>query len=96
MTDMLTNSSVQDQNDKPFQASLATSREVTHPSSFSLFDNLVLTYEDMVDRLRIPKRSLERMVASAQIPHRKVGRHVRFYWPAIVDWLQNDKGARRR
>lgn len=64
-------------------------------ASAKLFDN-VLTYEDLQTALKIPRRTLERMVSRGEIPHRKVRRFVRFYWPDIVAWLQNQKGAKTR
>ena len=58
-----------------------------------LFDNEALTYDEVAERLRLSRRSLERLVAANKIPHRKLGRAVRFYWPQIVDWLARKKGA---
>lgn len=62
----------------------------------SLFDNSVLTYQDLVSRLQTPKRTLERLVSKGEIPYKRLGRQVRFYWPDIVDWLRNQKGSRSR
>ena len=64
-------------------------------NSHMLFDK-ALTYRDMTARLQIPQRTLERLVSKGEIPHKRLGRHVRFFWPDIVDWLRNQKGARRR
>lgn len=56
----------------------------------------VLMYADLVARLQLGKRTIERMVSKDEIPHKKIGKFVRFYWPEIEDWLRNQKGAKRR
>jgi excisionase family DNA binding protein len=66
------------------------------PSANPLFDNQVLTYRDLVTRLQIPLRTLERLVSKDEIPHKRFGYHVRFYWPDVLDWLRNQKGTRTR
>lgn len=58
-------------------------------------ENAVLDYGEMATRLKCSRRMLERLVSKKQIPHKKVGRHVRFYWPEIEAWLSNDKGPKR-
>ncbi len=60
----------------------------------SLFENC-MTYEDVMPRLKMSKRTLERLVSKGEIPHKRIGRYVRFYWPAIEKWLLND-GAKKR
>lgn len=64
-------------------------------SANQLSDNSVLTYRDMVVRLQVPKRTLERLVSKGEIPHRRCGHFVRFYWPDVLDWLRSKKGARK-
>lgn len=61
-------------------------------SANQLFDNSVLTYPEVMQRLRIPRRTLERLVSKDQIPHRRFGRNVRFYWPELVEWLKGAYG----
>lgn len=61
-----------------------------------LFANQIITYDELAARIRVPRRTLERYVSKKEIPHNKIGRHVRFYWPAIVEWLQHTGGAKRR
>lgn len=66
-----------------------------HQTANPFFDNQALTYADLVVRLQTPRRTLERLVSKGQIPHKRLGpRQVRFYWPDIVAWLQNQKGAK--
>lgn len=60
-----------------------------------LFETQILTYDELSKRLRIPRRTIERYVSKDQIPHNRIGRSVRFYWPAIVEWLSK-KGTKRR
>lgn len=64
----------------------------SHQRSLTL---LVLSYDELAERIKIPRRTLERLVSNGGIPHRKVGRAVRFYWPAIEDWLRGDAKARK-
>lgn len=60
----------------------------------AFFDN-VLTYQDLTQKLKLSKRALERLVSKSEIPHKRIGRQVRFYWPDIVKWLSQN-GARQR
>lgn len=57
-----------------------------------LFENssYVMDYEQLSVVLRIPRRTLERLVENNGIPYRKAGHAVRFYWPAIEEWLRGD------
>ena len=72
----------------------------TYPSSQPigppLFENPVLSYEQLAKVLNIPLRTLERMVSNDEIPHRKVKTFVRFYWPAIEEWLRGSKPKGKR
>lgn len=65
-----------------------------------LFDNLethLLTYQQLAERLQVPVRTLRRYVALGRIPVKVFShRHVRFYWPHIVEWLHAQKGAKKR
>lgn len=70
-----------------------------HPNltdNAQLFESQMLTYDELAKRIRFPRRTLERYVSMDRIPHIRLGRSVRFYWPTIVEWLSKQKGARRR
>ncbi len=61
----------------------------------ALFEKL-LTYDDLVPLLQMPKRSIERLVSRGVI--RKVAGmyQVRFYWPDVLEDLRNRKGVRQK
>ena len=59
-----------------------------------LFENLVLDYEALAKLLKVSVVTLKRHVSAGRIPHCKVGSQVRFYWPAIEDWLRGLKPKR--
>ena len=61
-----------------------------------LFDNQLLTYEEAAERLKLGRRTLERLVSRERIPYRRVGRNVRFYWPQLVDWLSPKQRRTKR
>lgn len=48
----------------------------------------VLTIDELVDYLRIPKSTLYKLAQEGKIPSRKVGRHWRFRKEAIDRWLE--------
>jgi excisionase family DNA binding protein len=54
----------------------------------------ILSYEDVSHRLKLPRRTLERLVSKDEIPHKRIGRTVRFYWPDIMAWFHG-QGANR-
>ena len=78
------------------RAQSANTQQLSAKEGVALFEILVLTYPDLVARLQTPKRTLERLVSKNQIPHKRLGKQVRFYWPDIVDWLRNQNGAKRK
>ena len=53
----------------------------------------VLTIEEAAEFLRIPVSSMYRLAQLGKVPATKVGRHWRFYRPALVDWIAH--GAAR-
>lgn len=48
----------------------------------------VLTIDELVDYLRIPKSTLYKLAQEGKIPSRKIGRHWRFRKEAIDRWLE--------
>ena len=51
----------------------------------------VLTLEEVVEYLRIPKSSLYKLAQDGRIPCQKVGRHWRFSKEAIDRWLGEER-----
>ncbi len=47
----------------------------------------IMTIEETSRYLRIPLSSLYQLARSGRIPCQKVGRHWRFYRPAILKWI---------
>jgi excisionase family DNA binding protein len=48
----------------------------------------VMTFEEVMAYLRIPRSSLYKLVQEGKIPAQKVGRHWRFRRRAIDRWLE--------
>ena len=48
----------------------------------------VMTFEDVLAYLRIPRSSLYKLAQEGKIPSQKVGRHWRFRREAIDRWLE--------
>ncbi|MDX2088971.1 MAG: helix-turn-helix domain-containing protein [Kofleriaceae bacterium] len=47
----------------------------------------VLTFEEAIIFLKVSRSALYRAVARNQVPHRRVGRLVRFSRVALLEWL---------
>ncbi len=47
----------------------------------------ILTIEEVASYLRIPVSSVYKLAQEGKIPAQKVGRHWRFYRPAITQWM---------
>lgn len=47
----------------------------------------VLTVRDAADLLRMGKDAIYSGVAKGEIPHRRIGRHIRFSRGALMQWL---------
>lgn len=54
----------------------------------------ILNYEQLCARLKLPKRTVERMVSKDEIPYKRIGRTIRFYWPDVMAWFRG-QGAKR-
>lgn len=50
-------------------------------------DDDVLTVEQAMALLKIGRRAIYTAVGRNQIPHRRVGRHIRFSRSALILWL---------
>jgi excisionase family DNA binding protein len=49
----------------------------------------IMTIEEAAVFLRIPVSSMYRLAQLGKVPATKVGRHWRFYRPAIVEWINH-------
>lgn len=52
-----------------------------------------ITVLELAERLGVRVAHLRSLVAERRIPFGKVGRLVRFHWPAIEAWLTTDKAV---
>lgn len=59
----------------------------TPNSSVRLFDNL-LTVPELSEWLKIPQKTIRDWVYKRQIPHKRVGRHIRFKKSEIEHWIK--------
>ena len=50
----------------------------------------VMTIEEVVEYLRIPRSSLYKLAQEGKIPCRKVGRHWRFHRDTLDLWMKQD------
>ncbi len=51
------------------------------------FDNQLVTYEQLSECIKVPKKTLQDWVYKRQIPFVKVGKHIRFKVSEIERWL---------
>ena len=48
----------------------------------------LLTSEELAERLSVPAKWPLEQARAGNIPHLRLGRYVRFSWPAIEEWLE--------
>ena len=53
----------------------------------------IMTVEDTAEFLRIPLSSVYKLAQAGKIPGQKVGRHWRFYRPALERWIAREAVA---
>jgi excisionase family DNA binding protein len=56
----------------------------------------VLTIEELVIYLKIPKSTLYKLAREGKIPSKKIGRHWRFQKRSIDRWLERGREAESR
>lgn len=56
----------------------------------------IMTIDDLVAYLRIPKSTLYKLAQEGRIPGQKVGRHWRFHKDTIDTWIKSDLGNTER
>ena len=52
----------------------------------------VLTRQEAAELLKLSVRTLDYLTATGQIPHKRVGRSIRFSESALQKWLEQDNG----
>lgn len=63
-------------------------------SPASAVADAVLTIDDLVVYLKLPKSTVYKLAQEGKIPGQKVGRHWRFHRETIDHWLSNDRAMR--
>ena len=56
----------------------------------------VLTVEQLAQLLQVDATTVRKLAATGELPGRKLGRHWRFSRQAVLDWLANPEGPKRR
>ncbi len=56
----------------------------------------VLTVEQLAELLQIDDKTVRTLASKGDLPGRKIGRHWRFSRQAVLEWLANPEGPRRR
>jgi len=56
------------------------------PNQF--FENQILTASEAAKFLKVSMRTLYRRVHSGNIPHKRLGRHLRFSSQALMEWIK--------
>lgn len=54
----------------------------------------VMTAKQMAQLLRISERSVYEKARLGQLPHRRMGRQVRFYRDSVLEWLKGPATTR--
>ena len=55
----------------------------------------VLLVRDVGALLKIPPTTVYRMVKKYGLPAHRVGKHLRFFYSEIMDWVKNSPGGSR-
>lgn len=56
----------------------------------------IMTIDDLVAYLRIPKSTLYKLAQEGRIPGQKVGRHWRFHKDTIDTWIKSNPSSTER
>lgn len=61
-------------------------------SKSSNFENELLTVSEIASALKVPVSWVyerTRRAGAERIPHIKLGKYIRFRWPAVCEWLES-------
>jgi excisionase family DNA binding protein len=64
-------------------------------SNVSVSDRL-LTAAEIAERLNVPESWVRQEARADRMPHIRLGRYVRFDWPAVVVWLEEQRAGQWR
>lgn len=53
-----------------------------------LFENQLLTVDDVAIVLRCSKKQVYRLIQTADIPYKMIGRQYRFLFPQLMNWIE--------
>jgi excisionase family DNA binding protein len=56
----------------------------------------LLTAAEIAERLSVPESWVRQEARADRIPHVRLGRYVRFDWPAVVAWLEEQRAGQWR
>jgi excisionase family DNA binding protein len=56
----------------------------------------LLTACEVAERLSVPESWVRQESREGRMPHVRLGRYVRFEWPAVVEWLQEQRAGQWR
>ena len=59
-------------------------------------EDRLLTAAEVADRLGVPASWVAQKAREDAIPHRRLGRYVRFHWPDVAAWLETQQRRPRR
>jgi excisionase family DNA binding protein len=56
----------------------------------------LLTAAEVAERLNVPESWVRQESREGRMPHVRLGRYVRFDWPAVVEWLEEQRAGQWR
>jgi excisionase family DNA binding protein len=56
----------------------------------------LLTAAEVAERLSVPESWVRQESRENRMPHVRLGRYVRFDWPAVVEWLEEQRAGQWR
>jgi len=56
----------------------------------------LLSASEVAERLSVPESWVRAETRAGRIPHVALGRYRRYEWPAVVDWLEGQRGGQWR
>jgi excisionase family DNA binding protein len=58
--------------------------------------NHLLTAGEVADRLSVPESWVRRETREGRFPHLELGRYKRYDWPAVLEWLEQQRAGQWR
>lgn len=60
----------------------------TIESKMPLFENQLLTVDDVAIILRCSKKQVYRLIQTSDIPYKMIGKQYRFLFPQLMNWIE--------